>query len=394
LDRTREGHFDVFEMGEVTGNGHDTLAAITPVNGTPGNCAQIVGAWAIGGYWQADPTADMSPPAGGLYGTEYVVDVAQGTMYAVDAEAIDGFSDVAQHTAPGSAAPDLDTASAAADGLVSALVPVNGVLLQLEYENPVDAVSALFMTGALHGDFIRSQSLGALTDWLVTAPTKRYYVDPVLGGATASSPFDVGFAQNYGGGQLTVGGQVTSQWGSSFPYSCSEVAVSAFDRDGTFYPIGQVNDGGAVCNPGEVCTGSMYTSPSVMPCLETSVLTFSTQLDAVNFEGPLSAFGSRLLDATDPGNHVGRNYDGGVELLPPDGSMEIDLTADATGNAVASRKLAPAANGDVLVGLPVFGFAAIRFVNASVTPGVLANYSSSAAIRVSAVCTNPAGACR
>ena len=396
-DRTREGHFDVFEMGEVTGNAHQSLAAITSVNGALANCALIEGAWSTGGYWQADPTADLSPPAGGLYGTEYIVDVADGTMYGIDAEAIDGFSDVVQNTAPGSPVPDLDSASAGADGLVEALVPANGVLLQLEYENPVDAVSALFMTGALHGDFIRDPSLGALTDWVVTAPTKRYYVDPVYVGQTAAAPFDKGFMQNYGGGQLTVGGVVTSEWGSSFPYACSNVGPIAYDRSGEFHPVGQMNDGGGVCNAGDVCPGSPNSNVSLMPCLETSVLTFSTQLDPTNFAQPLSAFGSRLLDATDPGNHVSRVFDNGVDLLPPDGSMTLDLTVDAAGNAIASRKLTPAANGDVLAGLPVIAFAATRFVNASVTPGVLANYSGSTAIRGSVGCNNAegvSGACR
>ena len=392
-DRTREGHFDVFEMGELTGNAHQSLAALAPVNGAPANCGLLANAWSAGGYWQTDPTADLSPPAGGLYGTEYVVNVAQGTMYGIDAAAIDGFSHVVQNTAPGSPAPDLDTASAGADGLVEADIPAGGAFLQLKYEHSVDAVSALFMTQALHGDFIRDPGLGALTDWVVTAPTKRYYVDPALAGTTAAPPFDEGFVQNYSSGAMTVGGVVTERWASAFPYSCSWVGALAHDRAGTAIPVGRLDPGGPACTE-EPCAVSPVSNASVTPCLETSVLTLSTQLDAQNLEQPISAFGSRLVNATDPGNHIGQLYEAGVDMLPADGTLTLDLTIDASGAAIATRKLAPAANGDVLEGLPVIAFAAVRFVNASVTPGVLANYSGATAIRSSVGCSNQSGACR
>ena len=70
LVRTREGHFDVIEMGEVTNATHGSLTAITHIDsGVPASCAQIVAAWANDGYWTADPTVDLAPPGGGLYGS-------------------------------------------------------------------------------------------------------------------------------------------------------------------------------------------------------------------------------------------------------------------------------------------------------------------------------------
>ena len=84
LDRTREGHFDVIEMGEVTNASRGSLNAITQVNGTPANCAQIVNAWAAGGYWTINSYTDMSLPTGGIYGSEAIINVEQGTMYGAN----------------------------------------------------------------------------------------------------------------------------------------------------------------------------------------------------------------------------------------------------------------------------------------------------------------------
>jgi hypothetical protein len=381
-DRTREGHFDVFEMGEVTGNAHGSLDAITA-----SNCGTLVSAWSSSGYWTADGSADLSPPAGGLYGTEYVVDVARGTLFSADAVAIDGFRDAPLHTAPGASWPDLDSASAGADGRYAALVIANGKPLELEYANAIDAASALFMTDMLHGDFIRDPGLGADTDWIVTAPTKRFYVDPALTGAHAAAPFEDGFMQSYRGGEMTdTSGNVLRQWGSSYPYACVIVGAIGYGRDGSAMPVGAQNDGGPVNG-----APSPYSSASVTPCLETSVLTFATRVDALFGEIPESAIGSKLTDATDPTGDSAMLFSAGVDLLPPEGTLGIDLVHGLDGVAVAAHALPAAMNGDVLRGLPVVAFAATTFVNGSVSAGVLANYGASAGVHGRVACANASG---
>jgi hypothetical protein len=384
-DRTREGHFDVIEMGTVTNAGHGSLTAITPTNGSPADCGQIASAWATGGYWSADATADLAPPSGGLYGVEFVIDVAQGTLYGADAVAIDDFSNAPQHTTPGSAAPDLDTASATVGGKVRALVFSDGQALQLDYDNPIDAVSALFMTDSLDNAFYRNADIGAMSDWIVTAPTKRFYVDPALVGNVAKVPFHRTFVQGYTGGSLSVGGVVTEQWGSSWPYSCEEMGTVGFDTDGGNHAIKEHDDG----TPDGF---SRTSSPSLTPCLETSVLTFATH--DIDIEGntltlPSSALGSSLLNGQDPGEHVAHLF-GAVNTLPAGGHLRLDLDHSYAGDTLATRMLAPAANGDVLAGLPVIGFLAVRYVNANVSPGVLSNYSSLTIAKGHVLCTNAA----
>ena len=114
--RTREGYFDIIEMGEVTGQ---SLTAITQAaTGIPADCNRILQAW-VNGYWAVDPLTDLRPPTGGLYGAESIINVAEGTIYTVNAVAIDGFSTVVQHTRPGDeSGPDLNTASRNADDLL------------------------------------------------------------------------------------------------------------------------------------------------------------------------------------------------------------------------------------------------------------------------------------
>jgi hypothetical protein len=390
-DRTREGHFDVIEMGEVGNANRGSLSAISQSNGAPANCAQIVNAWSPGGYWTTNPNTDISPPAGGIAGSEAVIDAEQGTMYGANPEAIDGFSSVAQHTAPGAAAPDLNTASASGAS-VAAFVNINGQVHELDYENPVDAVSALFMTGILINEFNVDPDLGALSDWVVTAPTKRYYVDPAFVGKTATAPFDVSFSHYYSSGSATMGGVVVAQWASSYPYACVNVGPVAYNSAGASDPIADINPGGPV-NPGGGISGA-YAGPSVMPCLETSVLTFSVNSST---GAPISALGSQLTNASDPSGNQSTFAPGG-ESFPSftSGYIQLDFVHDINGNTIAQHQLSAATNGDVLLGLPVTGFLAENYVNGNVTPGLLANYSGVYQHRASVTCLNsaaPQGAC-
>lgn len=48
--RTREGHFEMIEMGTVINGTRNSLNALTHTNGVPNNCAQIRNAWVSGGY--------------------------------------------------------------------------------------------------------------------------------------------------------------------------------------------------------------------------------------------------------------------------------------------------------------------------------------------------------
>ena len=351
-ERTREGYVEIIEMGEVTNPSHDTLDAITHgSNGVPSNCGQVVQAWAAGGYWISDATTDLSVPRGGLYGSESIINVAEGTLYAINAEVIDGFSSAVQHTEPGNAAPDLNTASKSADGMVTAFVPYGSGSIASLYAKSEDAISALFMADALLGEYVIDPNVGASSDWLVTFPTKRFYTDPALlqaGATQATRPFDVLF-NAYGGGT-----------------SCSQAAAQFFDRE-------ELTTTGFGC--GFVCP----TQPPQGFCFTTNAMTIGS---------PVSVLGSQLQSW---------NSDGVVDSTSgfSSGQARVEMWVDRSG-AVQPNHVLASANGRTLKGLPAIGFIATDYVNANVTAGVLANYSGAYPQRVHVSClesTNPESPC-
>lgn len=353
-ERTREGMFEVTEMGEIidqVSGGHATLDAITPTGGnnylgdyipaTPPDCGQVVNAWAQGGYWATDPTIDIAPPHGGVYGAAGIVNVAQGTLYAYDAYGVDGFSDVAQHTAPGDAKPNFSTAvTDSLAGIASAYVYIGDHLVKADYPaatRGVDAVSAIFMAEALFNEYNIEPGIGAASDWLIAFPTKEFYVDPGIVGATPTSyvaPFQATFASN---GDTTPGADTG--------FSCVAVQLNFRDRQGR--PPA----------PGIPC-GSLCGIPvGDEVCYQVGALEIQN-----TSPGPSLALGSRLQQEN-------------VTPPSPSGHLILSFDVDEQQPNPASPALRPSSNGISFRGLPAVGFLAVNYVNGNVSPGVLSNYS-------------------
>lgn len=342
-ERTREGYFEIIEMGEVTDATHATLSAITHINGVPANCPQIAAAWEGGGYWSIDATADLAPPRGGLYGAESIINVAQGTLYAANAVAIDGFSSTIQHTAQDNPAPDLNTASKSTDGTISAYVPFGGKLVKADYASSQDAISALFMADTLLNEYVIDQDVGAASDWLVTFPTKRFYTDPAMlpaGASEALRPFDEIFSAN------NVGG------------SCSQAPASFFNR--------------------EELTTTSFGCGFICPTLPPQGFCYAT--NTITVGSSASVLGSQLFYQDNYGGYVDPTSVGFSS-----GHLRVHLTSDRFGSQLASRALS-SGNGLTLTGLPAIGFMATNYVNANVTAGILANYSGAYPHRVHVTC--------
>jgi hypothetical protein len=370
LARTREGFFEIIEMGEVVDQASGspgTLEAITPVDGTPPGCAQVRDAWSSGGYWTGDAQTDLLPPSGGVYGAAGIVDVAQGTLYAYDATAIDGFSDVAQHTAPGDPKPNLSTAvTDSANDVATAYVPVGNTVLRADYPastRGVDAVSAVLMALDLHNDFNSDPNLGAQSDFLVAFPTKQFYVDPAIVGTQPTDvlpPFEQVFGGGFPGATPTPG------------VSCIQAEASFRDREGRS------------ALPSDVCFPEPPIHPTNLICLQTQTLRLGAHGAA---PGALRAALSGTLLQTDDC--------GGGPLLPvpfDTGTVVVRfpdrLAPQSQAPPPVGEQLRPALDGTVFTGVPVVGFVATNFVNANVTPGVLSNYSGVYPHRSSSGCFN------
>jgi hypothetical protein len=217
IERAAEGHFEMIEMGtilEVDCTGDDlvsveeTFCDVThrvhyeyddkdkPIEGSgvwkPGDCDQLVDNWTRDadfsplGMWTKDATIDLSRNSGGLFGGASVVNSDNGTMYSYNAVAIQGYdkTDGLRHEEPGDIHPSLNDGQGTSLGDASARtatvffgVPQNKAV-DILYPRSIGAISALFMHENVMNEFTVEDDLFASTEWIMTFPTKNFYVDP------------------------------------------------------------------------------------------------------------------------------------------------------------------------------------------------------------------------
>lgn len=320
-DRARVGHIEVIEMGVVDSsfplNGTTTAGAaiIHGANGEPGDCGAVRTALSPGGVWRGTGLGDgVSAPTGGLYGTSSVINVADGTQVGVDATALDNFSSVQLHKLPGDEAPSLADADPVATFKNGTSDTYSGV--------GIDAVSAVLMKENIKNDYAVGAGLNAETDFVITFPTKRLYVNNgfTAGEADpATPPFLAG-------------------WNRS--NACEVIDVRYYDREER---TAQLTDEQFSPRPPE--------QEGISLCYETNILGIS---------------GSNVLG----GEFVRTNFElnSGFDL----GWININMTTNADGD---TRLL----EGDTadLVGLPAIGFAITKIENGDTGTGVLNNYAGS-----------------
>ncbi len=376
LARTREGHFEMIEMGTVVNavGGKDSLDAITHIAGVPDNCPQVVAAWTGAprpGYWSVDASIDIETPTGGLFGSAMLIDVVNGVSAPYSADAIDGFMSAGiLHNLPGDTKPSLIDVGGPGALDVTAYVFNNGQLITSSYgaaapgTRKVDAVSAIFMHNDIFNEYVLDGAANATTDWVVTFPTKRFYVDTAIVGAAPTAaqmaPF-VEIFKNY----TTVAENGQSK---------IEVGLFPFDRE--------------EASPG-ACTGSDVDNPNCgvcfSPCDESS-----TSVPVLRYEAQVISFQSEAdftADKTSPvlGSKLASNVDVRADSLSQ-GWMRIALNPTTQPHALNAS-----AEGNVFHGLPVTGFAATNYVNADAAPGKLANYSGLWRHKGSRECVNGTG---
>ena len=332
-DRTREGHFEMISMADIV-TGSALSVDITHVNSVPPDCADAEGAF------EAD-TAFVAPTSG-LFGSAGVVNVARGTYYAYNADALDGFTSITLATPSGSLRPSLAQVNDAGLATATSYVFDDGALLTSPYSYPtnaIDAVSSVFMASNIYNEYEQTSAGSVGTDWVINFPTKRFYVDPLYIGETTSviPPFEEVFG-----------------FGPSGPgLSCTVVGITIYDREeNTSTPTGC---GFSPCPPGQ---------PPSSLCHETNVVTFDSS-------GTASVLFSTLTANIKP---IGDNGWAGLTL---------------TGNGHDMRA---AENGNVFHGLPITGFQATDFVKSN-TGSVVAYYGSVNRHRIARSCSNGAGLC-
>ena len=208
--RTSEGHFEMIEMGTIV-PGSDTEDDIThQIHSVedgddywaPGDCNQLVENWtghtdpSKGGIWWQEAGSpngqahtDTMRNSGGLFGGAAVINPGHGAMFSYDARAIQGFDKSSDgiHFVPGTIFPSLNSGSET-EAWVFFGVPQNKAV-PLTYTFSVDAVSAVFMHEFTMNEYTTADiPAEAATEWVVTFPTKNFYVDEtrLLGSDTDS----------------------------------------------------------------------------------------------------------------------------------------------------------------------------------------------------------------
>ena len=356
LSRTTEGYVEMIEMGTVTNvSANKTLTAITHVNGVPKNCAQLITAFTPNSsnpYWVPNSggnlSTDIAAASGGLFGSGTIVNVVAGTVQGYNAEAIDRFWDAAPlatfiHTDPSSLAPSLSGGSSTTSYVFAQTTAnVSGsALITTDYPtgDGRDAVSSLFMADTIYNEYWTGGGTALSSEWVVTFPTKRFYVDPPISfSSTVLPPFDVLFTKAAGNNGIP---------GSS----CSPVGVGFYDREERT-PGVQL---GNIC-PSPLTCGPQVTTTTL--CYEANVVTFN-QAGSSPSPGTSSVLGSSLVTPITTGYN--------------NGWANIDLVdiKETTAHVLPST-----ASSNRFLGLPAAGFWVAQFINSNVSNGVLANYTS------------------
>jgi hypothetical protein len=204
--RANEGHFEMLEMGtlitdEATAGGDDVAswAGVDATHGLnddtwkPADCGALVDAWtrsdlggSLNGRWINDPTDGVNTPSGGLFGGAAIVNVMAGAMHPYNATAINGWNQtgfdnlgqgVSIHAEPGTVKPSLGSG----DTNYGYVFSDEGDTLESGYvDSAWDAVSYVLMHDTLMNEYTTESSVAGETEWVVTFPTKRNYVNDVI----------------------------------------------------------------------------------------------------------------------------------------------------------------------------------------------------------------------
>jgi hypothetical protein len=362
--RTREGHFEMITMGDIVlGSGLEFDITHTQPQGVPPDCdsADLQAASLTDIVAPGDAPINDYYPADGLYGSAAVVEVGNGTFFSYNADAIGAFSQLDLYTGPGNLTPNQQSVNEGASLTVTAelfsnqlpaISPYSG-LVHATYPRPgvepgprsIDAVSALFEAQNVYNQYEATADGAIGTDWVVTFPTKNFYVDAQPGGhITGVSGAIPPFENLFDGGEscVTVGNGTT-----------------IFNRE-------EGHQGASVC-PISPCPGN---APNSSICLETNVIAFGASGSAAS-----------IL-------HTSLVPPGGAQSIAPFGSAGwVNLDFSGFGHVMNISN-----EGNVFYGVPVTGFEAVEFINGNLN-GELANYSGVYRHRLFRECSNALGAC-
>jgi hypothetical protein len=335
LDRTKEGYVEIIEMATFP-TYSCTSIQVTHVAGVPFDCASVSDAGA---------GADQLSASGGLFGGMSLINVGAGTDYTEDAVALQRFAPVRLYRAAGDVSPQLTDAVpklsvvfAAEPNFEFDLGVYTSLWCDLSVDplcttgapyNPADPVSASLMHDSVMNEYVLDPGTKSGTDWVLTFPTKRFYVNVGTGSAPKL------FQRNFNG---TAG-------------ACDDITLSIYDRE-------------------ERTTSSPVTFSPPPP----------TQTTSLCWEANVITFNNGGVLASKNVSNINTTFQNGWLRLgfATSTSSNFHTLANITNTShVLSPSFFSTGMTKTYLGLPVVGFAVQSFTNGTLVVGgsnVLANY--------------------
>jgi hypothetical protein len=342
LDRTREGYIEIIEMATVV-EGSDTEADVTHnssgVPGVPkGDGCQLVS----NKESQARKFTDYDLPSGGLFGAGTLVSSSMSTGY--NATALEGLGFTAGIRESGDVIPNLGSGSNLTAVVVDSPSSGTSRITAANFTASIDAVSAVLMHSSVMGEYSYDSTLG--TDWVITMPTKRAYVNP----APARAPFQRAWngANRDGLGNWIGNGT-----------ACVDVTIHSYDREeqssSTPDDFSPVSDSGIP----QLCYESTVVSFDAATSGPSSVLASTNVSHYKGYQNPTTAGGWAEIVFGNAGS----------AYVPELGALATSQTTMVTATGIAN----PVTQAVTFGGLPAIGFAvsAAKFTTSS------NNYNSS-----------------
>jgi hypothetical protein len=164
LDRANEGYLEAFEMASIVPN--SAIDRDVRDKRIPRDCKLTSNASIEA------RASDFGPLRGRLSGSGTLVSSSMSTGYS--AIALQGLHIPAVATATGGPLPNLASGNSKAATFIEA-TPKRTYAVFAEFDRSIDAVSAVLMQNAIRGEFSRES--GFVTDFVMTFPTKYWYVN-------------------------------------------------------------------------------------------------------------------------------------------------------------------------------------------------------------------------
>ena len=332
LDRTKEGYVEIIEMAT-----YPTFTCVsiqvTHVGGVPFDCAAVNDV-------QAGGAATEASASGGLFGGLSLINVGAGTDYTEDAVALQRFNRGPLYQPSGSVSPQLtdsfpkvSVVFAAEPNPLKVILRTDLGVYASQWPTPLyfaaDTVSAVLMHDRVMNEYVLDAGTKSGTDWVLTFPTKRFYVN--VGTGSAPKLFQRNFNQTAG--------------------ACDDVTLNIYDREEktTSTPV-------TFSPPPPTSTTSI--------CWEANIITFNN---------------SNVLASKNVSNINTGNQNGWLKL---GFARSTSSTFHTLGNSTGTTHVRGASSFSTgltktYLGLPVVGFAVQSFNNGTLVVGgatVVQNY--------------------